>query len=1825
MPNFLDDIGKWFSGALGGGNKADNDDKQRRVNANAFKSVNNNSALKGGMTSQFSMGNSINNQDNLAQELERKRKEEEERQRQEEAKRKAEEAKKAREAAAAAEAMAETAARAKEQNNLYNQLQTRQKAMIGQAKQQLDQQQKSMTAPNTGARPQLNKFVGPQSKQTLEQERAEMEAFRKKAINVYDQQKRENNMVLATRDKDLDISLGDIGQNLGEYVKNSGKNAKQSIGIFANAIGSIKNSKAENLKDFLMDYDNASGDEQANLREGLAKARQFAIIDGDAKTADYIGRIETVFQKDGRYKPKQKDQSFGRQFRNVVDNGGFVNDMGDGFVTLAGNIAGWAGNDEFEKNLTKQQAARRIDMSDTGMAGVVDKALGFVGNTGMSMGTGGVYNMINAGTGVVNTADNIFRDGDNRLDYDENGNPYIRKMNNMEKGGEAISTGINAGMAIMGKTGKGPTLDGFRAADWGKYAAKELPFAIGTTGVQTLANAMSGDEVTLESVMKDFGWNLAQDVGMDIYGANRNIKAKDQQFKAAVADYWDSKTRAKASAVDPIVNQAYSTMMPSIAPIKTDALSENRVPIKQNIVNGVSNFKQSIQDGVNLGRNNIQEAGAYQGFKDTIRDVASQEGPMGREYTQFEGGKNPEAAIDYINRRQQGVAKRALPSSGDGNVDLPYGRQDYYTNQRTGKPGGGYGLAHGANDDGRSLNNVFQSINDLQYGNRTPGSKPTRVEYHNGDRMTVLSNDYKNNPVDPWYMSNFAENKKTSGAEFKLNGDTPDVVTPNIPKTDANVKTVIDNVNTQADNISRQIDNAAEIGKISNAEASRLKQQLQAEQVETIDKIKVEDAQNTTAQRQAVLNAQKNTDGSQNSDGSQDTTNDTRDYSETVKKAVANDPEMAAIIKEGTGIDLKKKKVAKLEEQKIEAQANIDKLNDNDFVARWSDSSRELRGEQNAIEAHFAYNRARAMGNTELSANILRQITDGAIAEGTSGAGRMLRMAQEFAWSKADAPTKKNIMFETVEKTRKKGDLPPLTEAEQVKINELINRGVSADEMYSAAYLKGQDAAINSGKYTVEQANELVRQVDEAQFNAESEIGVVNNELAKFMPKSSKGEMVANWMKTSMLSNPLGRLRDVAQTQGAAALMKSDAMVTNLINRGINKLTGHKYGLEETVFKGSKSGNVLGLKQAKRNLMGKEHASNLFGSESRVTQMTPSNKAQRLVSGSTEVATDLVEGLRTSKAYSLADAANKKAGLSGDDLAVKNILDARFDKNIRKQASDYSDRASFLQDNKVTDALNSFARVLDRINPKGGGGKIIRNTIIPFTNVSGGKIHEALTKRNVVANIGALVRDAKTGNVAGVTDNIGRLVVNGGIMGAGLVLAGLGMISTEDANGDNYDLAYLKVGDQYVPMGVLPGGVGVSLLTGAAIENDDLRKDFIPAIQAAAGTTDTALGKSPIVQMMTEGAGEDKTARAASALIRSMIPAFFTTVNAVTDTGQQVAGNDAAIDTKVTKTNPETGKDVKDAWATEWNKVVAKIPGLREMLPRTDEKAASNVVDVFTQGSHVSETMKNAPEKIGGKIVVSSTDWYNIMEKDGKQTIKRKDDQKAGFSGDVGGLNQDQVNLLSMTSSEVERDAEDNKWDTQAAYFEAKKRALENELEAVKRGYNEGKRSKQDIAKAEKDIASAQKNQTISNVNHEYNNSELFGQALAEKGLTTYDIAKLYDETSLTEWRKLSDGVVKQLLAEYDSMRTGSQVSGKSGDPTSNKYYGTKGKGGGGKGKKAVIQDIITPKLNFGMSDVSAPVYFNDFNKGRGIVKGLKAPRINTQAQVTDLPRVRIR
>jgi hypothetical protein len=291
----------------------------------------------------------------------------------------------------------------------------------------------------------------------------------------------------------------------------------------------------------------------------------------------------------------------------------------------------------------------------------------------------------------------------------------------------------------------------------------------------------------------------------------------------------------------------------------------------------------------------------------------------------------------------------------------------------------------------------------------------------------------------------------------------------------------------------------------------------------------------------------------------------------------------------------------------------------------------------------------------------------------------------------------------------------------------------------------------------------------------------------------------------------------------------------------------------------------------------------------------------------------------------------------------------------------------------------------------------------------------------------------------------------------------------------------------------------------------------------------------------------------------------------------------------------EAGENVLNSLVPAGSQIRKTVQGL--------EKAAEDGADIYNTvkgavfgkgavGTGIVTGLAN-----GNSAKAESGEWYEITE---KNKLKRTDEDSAAYKGKVyGDWDYATKKYLSMTSDEIQKDREKGNWQGVAEYYKAVAYA-ENENDAT-----------------EKDRAKAEQNYKYASVNQNFGN----------------DLIKLYNETTLTDWRELAKTepeVAEQLLA-YDNALAAAGVAKKgngewekAGEYDKNKYYAKKSSGSGGSGgsKKAAKWSIEAPSILYPTFTPSKREV--NYNLGKGIVKGITTKKIEP-AKVEALPRARAR
>lgn len=288
---------------------------------------------------------------------------------------------------------------------------------------------------------------------------------------------------------------------------------------FKSALGDNANVSGMSYHDVINAYNNASGDQQADIKKAIADEivdqKKYAKQGNQEslKTISYLADLNALLNQYGN----EKGKSFGKQVGDWLSTGGFIGNIGGNALTEAlGNMTGT--EDSTKAYLEKQQNTR----DDLGVVGAADAALTGISNTALNLGTGGWWGLGNAG---VNTANTINSLDDKVLDFDDYGRASLRDKETGEKISELGSTALNDAFAIAGKVGVGPGLGRGSLKDIAKYAWQEPVWAGGTTmiqeGLSNLGKGKDFGDYDWGKVGQSFAANLGQDIGMDLFNLGR--------------------------------------------------------------------------------------------------------------------------------------------------------------------------------------------------------------------------------------------------------------------------------------------------------------------------------------------------------------------------------------------------------------------------------------------------------------------------------------------------------------------------------------------------------------------------------------------------------------------------------------------------------------------------------------------------------------------------------------------------------------------------------------------------------------------------------------------------------------------------------------------------------------------------------------------------------------------------------------------------------------------------------------------------------------------------------------------------------------------------------------------------------------------------------------------------------------------------------------------------------------------------------------------------------------------------------------------------------
>lgn len=837
------------------------------------------------------------------------------------------------------------------------------------------------------------------------------------------------------------------------------------------------------------------------------------------------------------------------------------------------------------------------------------------------------------------------------------------------------------------------------------------------------------------------------------------------------------------------------------------------------------------------------------------------------------------------------------------------------------------------------------------------------------------------------------------------------------------------------------------------------------------------------------------------------------------------------------------KQTLNIADTEARAKAAINNMSDEQLIASFNSSS-IVDTPEDFFMAVNSIRRLEQIDTPEARTAIQNAIDS--LAEYSSRSGRNLRTTQILF---DDMPTSMKVDY-LMNKLSKAGadmsdqdrsilaNLVAVSDESTDKLRSLENE---ANDLLDSGAINNESMA---GEVR-QRAQELSREIQQAMREKELRAGAAWRFYQESMPPSSIGKRFGDLGRTLMLSAPSGRVFDILSTTSTATDDLLTGGLSSLLGKGVNAAKGRGSVVStlpspRQLAKGFREG----LTRTKESFQGKDHVEDFLGQAKRSTRgdiNTGGGTFRRVVRSLVETPTNLSRGIRTNELYKQGMQEAQQQGLKGAAARTYAELRAAVPSEQQlHQASEAHLKVNMLHDNRISRFLNNIANSLD----KGAGGwaaPFIRNQVAPFTSWLGGNLNRTLTDKNILYNVGAIANAARKGDLQGALDNVSKLAVNAGeAYVAGLMLTRAGIITDHDANGDNYAGLYFHIGDRYIPVAVA-GTFSVPIILGNAfdkgLEAEDGGNGFADGfINSLAQNTVKNAGVASVfggdnnLQSTVMALADDNTpisedmTKYVGDFVRQYIPALTGDINSFLDyTKLNPTGE--APETKVTKENPETGREKTDVLATELARTAGRIPFLSQNLPRKDGVPAKDFGDRSLHSNR--ETGEMAQER----------------QKKETQAEIDKDREKRG---------------VPDTLEKIDVKTEDGDYDL----------AIE--------GYKwqmEKKSADETLSKTDK---------------KEYEDKIKILEVTRDGGYEPEFMQK-YDDTSLTEWRKMGDPDSEDYdpetyarLAEYDKKRTAAGVSDYSSDHTKTKYYDKSSErgGGSGRGRKG-------PKLETGIATQS--------------------------------------
>ena len=885
-----------------------------------------------------------------------------------------------------------------------------------------------------------------------------------------------------------------------------------------------------------------------------------------------------------------------------------------------------------------------------------------------------------------------------------------------------------------------------------------------------------------------------------------------------------------------------------------------------------------------------------------------------------------------------------------------------------------------------------------------------------------------------------------------------------------------------------------------------------------------------------------------------------------------------------------------------EAEANakqlINDMNDDQLIGRFSGDIK-IDSPQGFYAALNGIKRLEAIDPSDVSGAI-RNALD-AMTEYASASGRGLRTTQIVF---EDMPTTMKVDY-LINKVQKAGvDMDDASRAELLR--RIQNSDAAADSV--RALEEEAEGLLNSGLINnrsmppevAQRAAELSKAIDEADRVKELAQGDAWRFYQESLPNSPIGKRIGDMGRTLMLSSPTGRVFDVLSTTATTTDDILTRGVSNTLGKIVNKFAG-RGTVKDTVFNPYNYGKGVkeGIRDTIDSFRGRGRVESILDEASRNTRgdiQTGGGRIRNAIRTLVETPTNLTRGIQEEELFRSGMQEAAQLGLKGEARQTYARLRASVPTEDQfRQAEQSWKRANMLHDNAVSRALNNVANSLDK---KGGGwaSPLIRNQIAPFTSWLGGNLHRTITDKNVLWNVGSALNNARKGNLQGVLDDVAKFSVNSAeAMALGYGLTQAGVITTTDANGDSYGGLYFHIGDRYIPVAIA-GTASVPIILGNAVHQGMEDGDLGTVIDAVGMNTLKNAGvasvfggdnnfQSTIAEATQEGGDfTDAVAQYLGGTFRQYIPGITADVNAVIDQTSLNPTGEAA-ETRVTETNPDTGRENTDVLSTEWNKTLSRIPFASQTLDRKEGVPAKDLMDRSLKAT------RETGEQAEARQVKESLEDMEKRLKGEKVPLKDDDIQDAIDDGDF----ENAIKGLEYKLAKTEADPDATNRSKEKVRDELLQAQLQSEGVPVTEDGIKARIEDGDFDNAvlgyRYQLHKLEGDKNVPESKREGLRDEITRLQITSEGAYPKEVIALYSDTSQSEWRAMGnpesddyDPELYEMLWQYDQELTKAGVSKSSKGKEKQKFNAASGGGRGGRGGKSAgfTTDIATQSFKEG-------------------------------------------